>query len=318
MTNALIEIKSNKIQVNNLFSDSLVNRWLKFAGVAQKSITTYTTSIKQMFRYFNENSIVNPTREDLENWRDSLIDGGKSANTVRLYIASCKLFFRWLAQEELYKNIADHLKSRVKVSAEHKKDFLSKEQSRQLLNFAKGKGTLKDLRDRAIIALMLTAGLRTIEICRADVKDIRRVNGCYFLYVLGKGRTEKAESVRIAPQVYKLIQDYLKMRGKVKGDEPLFVSTSNRSKNKRLDTQSVRKLIKADLRGIGLDSDRLSAHSLRHTAATQMLLNGVKLEEVQQVLRHRNITVTQIYNHAIQRLKNQGENVVADCVFGTA
>ena len=185
------------------------------------------------------------------------------------------------------------------------------------MNFAKGKGTLKDLRDRAIIALMLTAGLRTIEICRADVKDIRRVNGCYFLYVLGKGRSTKSESVKLAPQVYSLIQSYLKVRGRVKGDEPLFVSTSNRSKGKRLDTQSIRKLIKKDLRGIGLDSDRLSAHSLRHTAATQMLLNGVRLEEVQMILRHRNITVTQIYNHAIQRMQNEGENIVANAIFGT-
>ena len=199
MTNALITIQTNKIQVNNLFSDSLVARWLKFAAVSDKSIATYTTSIKQLFRYFRNNNIVNPIREDLENWRDNLINDRKSANTVRLYIASAKLFFRWLDSENLYKNIADHLKARVKVSGEHKKDFLSKEQSRQLLNFAKGKGTLKDLRDRAIIALMLTAGLRTIEICRADVKDIRRVNGSYFLYVLGKGRSEKAEAVRLAP-----------------------------------------------------------------------------------------------------------------------
>ena len=317
MISTLVTVQTNKIQVSNLFSDSLVNRWLKFAGVAEKSVTTYTTSIKQMFGYFRNNNIVNPVREDLENWRDSLINDGKSANTVRLYIASCKLFFRWLDTENLYKNIADHLKVRVKVSGEHKKDFLSKEQSRQLLNFAKGKGTLKDLRDRAIIALMLTAGLRTIEICRADVKDIRRVNGCYFLYVLGKGRSTKSESVKLAPQVYSLIQSYLKVRGRVKGDEPLFVSTSNRSKGKRLDTQSIRKLIKKDLRGIGLDSDRLSAHSLRHTAATQMLLNGVKLEEVQMILRHRNITVTQIYNHAIQRMQNEGENIVANAIFGT-
>ena len=317
MISTLVTVQTNKIQVSNLFSDSLVNRWLKFAGVAEKSVTTYTTSIKQMFGYFRNNNIVNPVREDLENWRDSLINDGKSANTVRLYIASCKLFFRWLDTENLYKNIADHLKVRVKVSGEHKKDFLSKEQSRQLLNFAKGKGTLKDLRDRAIIALMLTAGLRTIEICRADVKDIRRVNGCYFLYVLGKGRSTKSESVKLAPQVYSLIQSYLKVRGRVKGDEPLFVSTSNRSKGKRLDTQSIRKLIKKDLRGIGLDSDRLSAHSLRHTAATQMLLNGVRLEEVQMILRHRNITVTQIYNHAIQRMQNEGENIVANAIFGT-
>ena len=303
--------------VKNIFSENLIQRWLKFAAVSDKSVTTYTAAIKQMCRYFRTNNITAPRREDLETWRDGLIDGGKSANTVRLYIASAKLFFRWLSMENLYSNVADHLKAKVKISAEHKKDFLSKEQSRELLNFAKGKGTLKDLRDRAIIALILSAGLRTIEICRADVKDIRRLSGVNFLFVQGKGRSEKSESVRLAPQVFSLIQSYLKARGKVKGTAPLFVSTSNRCKNQRLDTQTIRKMVKNDLRAIGLDSDRLTAHSLRHTCATQALLNGAKLEYVQQTLRHRQISTTMIYNHAIERIKNTAECVVADTIFST-
>ena len=297
-------------------AENLMERFIKFAGVADKSAMTYLIALKQMWKYFRDNQIFNPTRGDLENWRDRLISDRKSASTIQLYLTSAKLFFRWLAMENVYPNIADHLKSRVKISHEHKKDFLSQDQSKQLLNFAKGKGTLKDLRDRAIIALMLTAGLRTVEICRADIADIREINGATFLYVQGKGRSEKAESVRLAPQVYSLIQEYLKIRGEDNDREPLFVSTSNRCKNQRLDTQTIRKLIKADLRAIGLDNDRITAHSLRHTAATQMLLNGAKLEEVQQVLRHSQIGTTMIYNHAIQRLQNNSELIVADAIFG--
>ena len=315
MANAMITISTDTLKFNDAISDSLVKRWLKFAGVSEKSIVTYTTSIKQMLRYFADNNITNPVRENLESWRDMLIDSGKSANTVRLYVTACKLFFRWLSQEEIYKNIADNLKSRVKISTEHKKDFLSSTQSRQLLNQAKGNGKLKDLRDRAIIALMLSAGLRTIEVVRADVKDIRKINNQYYLYVQGKGRSEKAEAVLLAPQVYSLIQGYLKTRGKVKSNEPLFTSTSNRCKDSRLDTQTIRKMVKFNLREIGLDSDRLTAHSLRHTAATTMLLNGVKLEQVQMILRHKPILVTQIYNHAISRLQNQGELIAANIFF---
>ena len=315
MANAMITISTDTLKFNDAISDSLVKRWLKFAGVSEKSIVTYTTSIKQMLRYFADNNITNPVRENLESWRDMLIDSGKSANTVRLYVTACKLFFRWLSQEEIYKNIADNLKSRVRISTEHKKDFLSSTQSRQLLNQAKGNGKLKDLRDRAIIALMLSAGLRTIEVVRADVKDIRKINNQYYLYVQGKGRSEKAEAVLLAPQVYSLIQGYLKTRGKVKGNEPLFTSTSNRCKDSRLDTQTIRKMVKFNLREIGLDSDRLTAHSLRHTAATTMLLNGVKLEQVQMILRHKSILVTQIYNHAISRLQNQGELIAANIFF---
>jgi integrase/recombinase XerC len=154
---------------------------------------------------------------------------------------------------------------------------------------------------------MLSTGLRTIEICRANICDIRQNEGNFYLYVQGKGRFDKSESVLIAPKVYKLIQTYLKVRGKVLKNSPLFVSTSRRNKNSRLDTQTIRKMIKSNLRAIGADSPTLSAHSLRHTAATVMIQHGEKLYNVQMVLRHKNLATTMIYNNAINRFNNRAE-----------
>lgn len=319
MAMAVVTTEKNiSIEKSAVFGENIIERFIKFAGVADKSAATYITALRQMFKYFRNNNIVNPVRADLENWRDSLIDSGKSASTIQLYLCSAKLFFRWLAQEGFYKNVADNLKSRVRISHEHKKDALTAKQSKDLLKSAKGKNSIVNKRNAAIIGLMLTAGLRTIEICRANVGDIRTINGATFLYVQGKGRSEKAESVRIAPQVVSLIQKYLKERGKVAKDSPLFVSTSNRCKNSRLDTQTIRKMVKANLREIGLDSSRLTAHSLRHTAATTMIIAGVELAKVQMVLRHKNINTTMIYNNAIERMKNTAECVAADSIFGTA
>ena len=315
MTKEIITTAAITISESPAFGEYLTGRFIKFAGVADKSAATYIVALRQMFKYFHSNGILKPIREDLENWRDSLIDGGKSAATIQLYLCSAKLFFRWLAQEEIYKNIADHLKSKVRISHEHKKDALTTKQSKDLLKSAKGKDTLKDKRNAAIVALMMTAGLRTIEICRADVGDIRTIDGATFLYVQGKGRFDKTECVRIAPQVYSLIQKYLKARGKVAGSEPLFVSTSNRCKNARLDTQTIRKMIKFNLRKIGLDNSRLTAHSLRHTAATTMIIAGVELPKVQKILRHKNINTTMIYADAWERLKNNGECIAADRIF---
>lgn len=315
MAREVITTQAVTISESSAFGEYLTERFIKFAGVADKSAATYIVALRQLFKYFRNNSVVNPSREDLEKWRDSLIDDGKSASTIQLYIASCKLFFRWLAQEEIYKNIADHLKSKVRISHEHKKDALTAAQSKELLKSAKGKDTLKDKRNAAIVALMLTAGLRTIEVSRANVGDIRTVHGVTFLFVQGKGRSEKAESVRIAPQVYSLIQKYLKARGKVAENEPLFTSTSNRCKNARLDTQTIRKMIKVNLRGIGLNSSRLTAHSLRHTAATTMIIAGVELPKVQKILRHKNVNTTMIYADAWERLKNNGECIAANAIF---
>lgn len=297
-------------------SDSLVNRWLKFAAVSKKSVQTYTLATRQMFKYFATNNINKPVREDLENWRDSLIADKKSPSTIQLYITSCKLFFRFLAMENLYPNVADHLKARCKVNHEHKKDALTAAQSTTLLKSVQG-NSLKALRDKAILALMLTAGLRTIEIERADVQDIYHFEGGTFLRVLGKGRSSKSESVRIAPQVENLINAYLKARGTIADDSPLFTSCARRNFGARISTQTIRRMVKSNLRGIGLDSKRLSAHSLRHSAALQMLLNGAKLEEVQMVLRHRSINTTMIYNHSLERMKNQAENLAANAIFGS-
>lgn len=305
------ENAENKIvTIDNLLNENLISRWLKFAGVSDNSITTYGRCIKQLARYFADNHISTPSREDLENWRDSLIDSGKSASTVNLYLTSCKLFFRFLAQEKLYQNITDHLKNRVKISSGHKKDALSVSQAKDLQKSIKG-NSLKDLRDKAIIALMLSTGLRSVEVVRANACDIRQIEGNYFLFVQGKGRSDKAESVLIAPKVYQKLQDYLKARKasgeKVLKNSPLFVSTARRNKNARLDTQTIRKMIKFNLRNIGIDTPNITCHSLRHTAATIMIQQGEKLYNVQMVLRHRNLATTMIYNNAINRMKNRAE-----------
>ena len=264
---------ANSVVASSLFDNSLVARWLKFSAVSEKTVATYTLATLQMFKYFAANDITRPAREDLENWRDDLIASDKSPATVQLYLTSCKLFFRFLAMDNLYPNVADNLKSRCKVNHEHKKDALTAVQFAKLLKFVKG-NSLKPLRDRAILALMLTAGLLTIEVERADVQDIYHFNCVCFLRVKGKGRTSKSESVRIAPQVENLIKVYLKARGTVADDLPLFTSCARRNFGSRISTQTIRKMVKANLRGIGLDSPRLSAHSLRHSAALQMLLNG--------------------------------------------
>ena len=314
--NSIITVKDAAVNTeNNLLDISIVDRFLKFAAVSENSVVTYKKGLKQLAKYFSDNGITTPARADLENWRDSLIDAGKSASTIQLYLSTTKLFFRWLAQEGIFPNIADNLKSRVKVNHDnHKKDALTEKQAQKLLLSVKG-NDLKSLRDRAIIALLLTAGLRSVEICRANISDIRQLQGGIYLFVQGKGRSDKAEAVRIAPQVYKLIKEYLKARKEKNFAAPLFVSTSRRNKNARLETQSISRMVKENLREIGLDFPTITCHSLRHTAATIMLIAGEKLENVQMILRHKNIGTTMIYNNSINRYRNNGEILAANIIF---
>ena len=315
MAGEIVRVDAQQITPSaDVFGENLIERFIAFAGVSENSRITYTKSLRQMFRYFAANGIVNPTRENLIEWIEDMKSADKSASTIQLYTAAAKIFFRWTAQDGLYPNISDHLKTGVKVSHNHKKDALNAEQCKSLVKNVSGNG-VKDLRDRAILSLMTTAGLRTVEVVRANVGDIRFERGKVFLYVTGKGHSEADEKVLLSKQTYKAIQMYHKARGKVQASEPLFTSTSNRNKNGRLDTQSIRKMVKRNLREIGYDSPRLTAHSLRHSTASNLIFAGVELPKVQMVLRHKSLNTTMIYQHAFERYNNDGEQMLADMIF---
>ena len=316
MTTAVITTGAREVQTRNLLGNDLVDRFIRFAGVADKSASTYKVALRQLNKYFAANSITTPAREDLENWRDGLIADKKSPSTIQLYLTAAKIFFRWLSQEGLYPNIADHLKARVKVNHDHKKDALTASQAGKLIQSVNGK-TLKAKRDKAILALMASAGLRCVEVARADYGDMIHEFGRTYLLIQGKGHSSKDAKVLLAAQVVALIKDYLAERKDVADDAPLFVSTANRNRGQRLSTQSISKMVKASLRAVGINTPRLTAHSLRHTAATTMIIAGVGLTQVQQVLRHVNINTTMIYAHAVERMKNTAEQVAANAIFDT-
>ena len=136
------------------------------------------------------------------------------------------------------------------------------------------------------------------------------------LFVQGKGRTDKSEIVKVSDQVERLIRAYLAERGEQDPKAPLFASLSDRNNGGRLTTNSISRIVKNRLRACGLDSDRLTAHSLRHTGITLALLHGSTLAEAQQMARHSSINTTMIYNHAIERANNQSEERTTAAIFG--
>ena len=87
---------------------------------------------------------------------------------------------------------------------------------------------------------------------------------------------------------------------------------SHRNFGGRLNTTTISILVKDMMRRAGFDSERLTAHSLRHTAATIALQAGASLRQVQQVLRHKSVNVTEIYLHDLDRMANNAEVMVAE------
>lgn len=305
--------RTNYLIEQNLLTQDLFSRWIAFIDASPKTVVAYTKGIKYFGEYLSVCGIRQPTRETVIAYRDELKKNHKPT-TVQSYLEAVKLFFQWTEQERLYPNIAAHIKG-AKLDSEYKRDYLTTKQISKLLD-AIDTSTLKGLRDYAMLSLMVTTGLRTISIVRADIGDIRTAGDSVALYYQGKGHEEKADYVKIAEPVEEAIRRYLVVRGQTDSSAPLFSSISNRNSGGRMTTRSISRVAKNHLIEIDLKSDRLTAHSLRHTAATLNLLNGGTVEETKQLLGHANINTTLIYSHALERAKNDSENRIAKAIFG--
>jgi len=298
----LSTINNNGITAAQNVNEELFRRFAAYLDAAPRTIETYTKNLRQLFNYFRMNGIRKPQREDIIAFRDELKASGHKPTTVQGYITAARLFFSWTAQEGLYPNIAERIKG-AKLNRDHKKDYLTSRQVKDVLKHI-DRETLQGKRDYAILFTMITCGLRTIEVSRADIEDLRTLGDNTVLYVQGKGREEKTEFIKVTAPAERAIREYLKARGSAKETEPLFASCSNNNRGERMTTRSISALSKKSLQRAGFDSPRLTAHSLRHTAVTLSLLAGKRIEEVQQFARHANIATTMIYNHSLDAAKN--------------
>lgn len=300
---------------SNIEWEQLIKNWISYSDLqSPETIKTYLTSIRQFFSYVGQNNISSPTREDVISWREQLIQESKSSSTINTYLISCRKFFDYLKGQKIYPNIFKNVKGK-KISKLHKKDNLTSSQASELISSIE-RDTLQGKRNYAIISLMISCGLRDIEVSRANIDDMRPVGDRMGLFIQGKGHSEKDDFVVLPSRIEYIIREYLSNReDEYDYDSPLFISTSNRSLNKRLSTRSISKVVKTSLRNIGLNSNRLTAHSLRHTAATLNLLNGGTLEQTQNLLRHENISTTMIYSHHIETASNDSTERIADLIF---
>lgn len=310
---ALTVVNNTELTEKQELSGEMFSRWTSYIDASPKTVDTYSKAIKQFLIYLSDTGISQPQREDIVAYRDYLKEDHKPT-TVQSYLASVKLFFQWTEREGLYPNIADRVKG-AKLDTEHKKDYLTTKQVSKLLG-AIDRSTLKGKRDYAMLSVMVTTGLRTISIINANIEDIRTAGDATALFYKGKGHEEKATYVKIAEPVEEAIRDYLTARGATDGTEPLFSSVANRNSGGRMTTRSISRIAKNSLIDVDLVSDRLTAHSFRHTAATLNLLNGGTVEETQQLLDHANINTTLIYSHALERAKNNSEQRIARAIFG--
>ena len=309
---AIVRVGGQLVKAGSDNWRGVVASFISTQDVKESSRSLYSRTLSQYFGWLEETGrlprFVTLTRQDVLEYKDSLLASGLSALTVSSYVVAVRKFYEWAEAEKLYPNIAKGIKTPRRKQA-FKKQHLTDTKSKELLQHFQD----MSLRDYAIVNLMLRTGLRTVEICRADVGDITFKGDRRVLLVWGKGHTEKDDFVVLTEKAYEPIRDYLATRKAVKAGEPLFTSTSHQNRGERLTTRTISSRCKEGLKAIGLDGKEYTAHSLRHTTAVAILKHGGAITDVQEVLRHTSPATSQIYTESVKeelRLEKAPESVL--------
>lgn len=298
-------IKEIFLQDNNFnVNDFVIDEFKRNLDATPRTKETYIKGVKVFLNWCELNNINEVTHATLIQYKEDLMET-KKTNTISMYMTALKKLYKYLETKGI-KNIASDLKG-SKQKRNYSKDPLTLDQAKDLLNSI-DRTTNEGKRNYALIHLLLTTGLRTIEIERANIEDIRNVANNSVLYIMGKGRDTKDEYVKLTYETLKAINEYLNTRNIKDDKEPLFTSLSDRTNGQRLKTRSIRDIVKKAYKNIGINSDKITTHSLRHTAITLSLIGGTPLQEVQQMARHSNINTTMIYAHNLKRIESNAES----------
>lgn len=218
-------------------------------------------------------------------------------NTQNYHLIALRSFLKYLMKRGVVSISPDRI-DLAKIK-ERSLDLISTNELERLLNAPtfenspkQGLGPEKNkaLRDKAILELFFSTGLRLSELCSLD-RDLDLTKDEFSI----RGKGEKVRVVFLSDSAKNAIKEYLKNRKDM--DEPLFIQYSrNGGKSNRLTPRSIERIVKYYAIKAGI-SKKVTPHIIRHSFATDLLSNGADIRSVQMMLGHANIATTQIYTH---------------------
>lgn len=278
-------------------------------GRSQKTIENYDHYLN---RFLDWSKIIKPSEITVELVRNFRVYLNRFENekgerlkkvTQGFYVIALRSFLKFLAKRDISALQAEKIE--IGKSSSREVEFLEVDEVERILNEANGKD-IKALRDRAILELLFSAGLRVSELTSINREKIDLKT--QELSVRGKG--DKVRVVFISNEASLAIKEYLDKRMDV--DPALFVRDvaglakfekkgSNKAvDNLRLTPRSVQRIVKYYATKAGIVKD-VHPHTLRHSFATDLLINGADIRSVQAMLGHSSITTTQVYTHVTNK-----------------
>lgn len=277
-------------------------------GRSVKTVENYDRYLTRFLDYLKKDSpsdITDTSVREFRLWlnRQPLKNLGKlnetlSRKTQNYYLIALRAFLKYMARQEV-KTLPSERIELAKVS-ERSLDLITDTELKRLLSSPSG-NDLKDFRDRAILELLFSTGLRVSELCSLP-RDIDLHSD--EISIRGKGG--KVRVVFISDKAKRVLKDYLSKRKDM--DDALFIKVSLNSPKKiskkgesmGLTKRSVERIVKQLAIKAGI-SKKVTPHMMRHLFATDLLSNGADLRSVQALLGHANIGTTQIYTHVTDK-----------------
>ncbi len=263
-------------------------------GRSIKTVENYDRYLSRFLAHTKVSSPSNITEKMVREFRLHLnrqpgTSGSMKHKTQNYYMISLRAFLKFLRKREI-----DSLNpERIELAkvGQRDLDLISSQELGRLMDGPKG-NDLTALRDRAILELFFSTGLRVSELCSLN-RDIDLSRDEFSI----RGKGEKVRVVFLSPAAKKCIKEYLDKRDDM--DDALFVQMGKNSKNAkdlRLTPRSVERLVKKYSIKAGI-TRKVTPHVIRHSFATDLLENGADLRSVQALLGHSNIATTQVYTH---------------------
>lgn len=279
-------------------------------GLSNKSQETYERFLRKFSKWLESNNLKSLlphelTEEHIRRYRIFLSQSfNKSTkeplkrSTQNYYLISLRNLLSYFADRNITSLPADKIKLAKSKSEERVVKFLTLEQVQKLLE-SPDTNTLIGLRDRTILEILFSTGLRVAELVNLNREQIKIPSLIKDLEIVVIGKGNRPRPVYFSKRALGWLKKYLETR-KDK-EKALFINYKGpKSAPKRLSARSVENIVKkyALLSGVPVFT---TPHTIRHSFATDLLMQGLDLRTVQEFLGHKNIATTQIYAHVTSR-----------------
>lgn len=257
--------------------------------LAKNTIESYMRDLAQFAHFILRMYDVPPKRvepEMIRNYLTRMYDLGREKSSQARALSGIKSFFNYLILNDMIEASPAELIEAPKASRPLPDTLTTAEIDRLIGSI--DSSTTKGLRDRAILELLYSCGLRVSELCELRIGDLFFGEG--YIRVTGKG--DKQRLVPISAMARERIQLYLDERRSRYRDEILFLN----NRGERLTRVMIFTIIKQAAQRASIDK-KISPHTFRHSFATHLLQGGASIRQVQELLGHENIVTTEIYTH---------------------